>query len=1204
KRFLGEGGKKIVYLAQDTLLDRDVAFALIKTDGLDEVSRTRISREAQAMGRLGSHPHIVTVFDLGDHEGQPFMVVELLGGGDVEGVLEDADGERLPLEQAISIAIETCRGLEFAHSRGIIHRDLKPGNVWLTDDGVAKIGDFGLAVSLDRSRLTAEGMMVGTVSYMPPEQAMGGEVTPRADLYSLGAMLYEMVCGRPPFLGDDNIAIIGQHINTPPVAPTWHNSQCPPALETLIMRLLEKDVSKRPESAGEALNILESINVDHAPTLTEPSIESPAQPEGQNPIYRHTFVGREVEVRQLQIAFDSTLSGEGSLVMVVGEPGIGKTTITEQLATYVTLRGGKTLVGHCYEEGSLSLPYLPFVEAMRSYVLERDTEDLKRELGSGATDVARIVSEIRDRVDIEPRESGDAEQDHYRLLQGVTDFLRNASSVQPLLIVLEDLHDADRGTLDMLAHISRNQSGARLMIVGTYRDVEVDRSHPLSGTLADLRRLSNFSRVLLRGLSADEVQRMLSLVAEQDVPWGLSEAVHRQTEGNPLFVQEVVRYLVEEGLIAREGGQWQNSGDISLTMSIPEGLRDVIGKRLSRLSDECNRVLSVAAVIGREFRMDVLGQVADVSEDELFSTLEEAQGAAVIEERSSAGGIVSFWFTHAFFRQTLYEETFTPRRIRLHRQVGEALEDVYSSRLAEHASEMAEHFSNSSDAEGLRKALAYGEMAADRAMSVYAYGEAARLLEQATEVQDVLDPDDVKKRCELLLSLGSAMMPLGQPRRVLESVAPEALEIAESLDESDLASRVCKQALEALNSYGAATIFGSDDARRWAERSDKYAIDGSADRVHADLALARICHQQGNFVEANSYVRRALATAQSVGQPDVLFQATFEAITSAGSSLRFDERLGLAKDFTQRSRHGVTVRNQAEVLWHSIQTYLDNGFRDRAESLYREALELSERTGDGYLLLHKYLYANHLAVIDGETERAIDAGEQMIAISEELGAPVAGLQFSSVSTRRPLLYLGRPATIVETASLTTEQNQKDTMAIMQPLINLALGFAHMGRSAEANEALNRIMPVFDLGSPGDAAPIAYVVPMLEAATLSGNKAASKSLASWTSAVSHLVIGHTSMTCVARQLGAAAVLLDDQTKAREYYELALEVTAKIRFRPEMALTRLQLAELLLEHYPDERAEAIQHLDLAIPEFRDMKMQPSLERALSHRDILKA
>ncbi|MCI0786889.1 MAG: serine/threonine protein kinase, partial [Chloroflexi bacterium] len=203
---MGEGGKKKVYLAHDTTLDREVAFALIKAEGLDDVSRTRIQREAQAMGRLGSHQHIVTVFDLGQEQDQPYMVTELMGGGDVEGLIEKAENHRLPLEQAIRIAQETCRGMQFAHGRGIVHRDLKPGNVWLTEDGTAKIGDFGLAVALDRSRLTTEGMMVGTVSYMPPEQAMGGEVTPRPDLYSLGAMLYEMVTGRPPFLGDDSVA--------------------------------------------------------------------------------------------------------------------------------------------------------------------------------------------------------------------------------------------------------------------------------------------------------------------------------------------------------------------------------------------------------------------------------------------------------------------------------------------------------------------------------------------------------------------------------------------------------------------------------------------------------------------------------------------------------------------------------------------------------------------------------------------------------------------------------------------------------------------------------------------------------------------------------------------------------------------------------------------------------------------------------------
>src|SRR3989304_585894 len=211
------------------------------------------------MGRLGSHSHIVTVFDLGDHEGQPFRVTELMQGGDVEGLIEKAPDHRLPLDRAIEIATCVCRGLEFSHSKGIVHRDLKPGNVWLTADGTAKIGDFGLAVLIDRTRLTQAGMMVGTVSYMPPEQALGGEVTPKSDLYSLGAMLYEMVAGRPPFVGDDAVAIIGQHLNPPPVSPSWHRADLPPSLAALILQLLEKDPNQRPQSAAQVLQALASV---------------------------------------------------------------------------------------------------------------------------------------------------------------------------------------------------------------------------------------------------------------------------------------------------------------------------------------------------------------------------------------------------------------------------------------------------------------------------------------------------------------------------------------------------------------------------------------------------------------------------------------------------------------------------------------------------------------------------------------------------------------------------------------------------------------------------------------------------------------------------------------------------------------------------------------------------------------------------------
>ena len=365
-RLLGEGADKKVYLVHDTLLEREVAFGLIKTEEFDEVGHRRVLREAQAMARLGDHSNIVQLHDLGEEDGRPYMVMPVMTGGDIEEVLRNAPDHRLSLKQAVSVITDVCKGLEFAHSRGIVHRDLKPGNVWLASDGTAKIGDFGLAIAADRSRITQEEVIMGTLMYMSPEQGMGGEVGVRSDLYSLGCMFYHMVTGRAPFLGDSPQSIIGQHLNTPPVSPRWINPELTPGLEAIILRLLEKNPDSRPSSALEVRETLESLS---AAADGEPGAgDSPAQPISYSHVYRPTFVGRDAELRQLNGVFDDALSGEGSLAVVVGEPGIGKSSLCDRLSTHVALRGGVTLTGHCYEKGSVSLPYLPFVEILRAHV--------------------------------------------------------------------------------------------------------------------------------------------------------------------------------------------------------------------------------------------------------------------------------------------------------------------------------------------------------------------------------------------------------------------------------------------------------------------------------------------------------------------------------------------------------------------------------------------------------------------------------------------------------------------------------------------------------------------------------------------------------------------------------------------------------------------------------------------------------------------
>jgi tetratricopeptide (TPR) repeat protein len=1197
KKFLGEGGKKKVYLVYDNVLDRDVVFALIKTEKLDDVTRLRVSREAQVMGRLGDHPNIMTIHDMGDEEGQPYIVLPLMSGGDVGNLIEKAPEHRLPIDQAVGIAKAICRGLEYAHVKGVIHRDIKPGNVWLGADGTAKVGDFGLALMVDLSRLTNEGMMVGTYYYMPPEQAMGGEITAKADLYSVGAMLYEMVTGRPPFTGDDMVAVIGQHINTPPVSPNWHRPDLPPALAAFIMRLLEKDPQKRPASATEVLQMLEAIE---AGKVEEPSTgESKVLVE--NPLYRRVFVGREAELRQLQSAFDAATSGQGSLTMVVGEPGIGKTALCEQLATYVSLRNGRALVGHCYEEGSVSLPYLAFVEALRAYAQTCDVSRLREELGTGALDVARIVSEIRERLKIEPRPRGDPEEERYRLLQAVSDFLGSATAVQPLLIVLEDLHDADRGTLEMLEHVARNLGEKRLLLVGTYRDIEVDRTHPLSGALAELRRLPHFGRVLLRGLNADEVGRMLSGIAGQEVPWGLAEAVHRQTEGNPLFVQEVVRYLSEEGIIERKEGRWRAKSDTPVEMRIPDGLRDVIGKRLSGLSESCNKVLSIAAVIGRDFQLEVLQQVADMTDDELFGALEEARKAAVIEERTGTGAKVNYRFAHAFFRQTLYEETIAPRRIRLHQQVARTLEEIYNNRLEQHAAELAEHFSYSSDRADLEKAVSYGEMAARRATDVYSYGEAVRLLEQALKVQEVLGPEEKLKRCDLLLAVGWARLYNHEYRHIMEDEAPAALALAEGVGDVQRACQACLLATAAISGAGQGPGYGTAEAMKWTEAFDRYASPNTIERAWADQAIGGTKVAAGDLAGAWPLFRESTLLARKLGDASAF-------VNCGGDYLWFCPPTA---EYIKEARQIVGEMRQ---VWDRADPYsmafamdcvgsffLSLGDRGRGEAIHRELMEstrLARMPASQYLLPGRRA---HYHIMDGQLEEAAKCLDDVLRLGAEMGAGLTAGVIAGGSGPRLAGYLGWGRDELRDLE---ERSQTAGLFVPEPPHIRAYYLVCGGEREEVITVLDEAADHYAAEPDKTRHTFGGLVLLLETAVLAKHTRATEILLNLLVGAIYKTAGVQNPTCVARHLGGAAALLGRQEEARKYYQEATKVCTEMRFRPELALTRLQLAELFLEHSPKKRVEGLEHLDFAISEFRDMKMRPWLERALRHKEMLKA
>jgi DNA-binding CsgD family transcriptional regulator len=942
-----------------------------------------------------------------------------------------------------------------------------------------------------------------------------------------------------------------------------------------------------------------AVAPDAYATASDQPIQEPAEDRSSQ---RQSFVGRESELRQLQTAFESAAAGNAALILLVGEPGIGKTALCDQLCRFASASGGLPLVGHCYEEGSFRPPYQPFVEVLGTYLHGLDTEALQAELGPSAADLARIIPILRERLDVSPLPRGDPEEDRWRLLQAVTELLHRAAAKQPLVVVLEDLHDADRGTLDLLLYLARNLHDSRILVVGTYRDVEVDRAHPLTAALSELHRASNVARVQLHGLSAEEVQRLLAETSQQTVPQPFADVVQRRTEGNPLFVRETLRFVIDTGLVERRDGALWRVGDQSLAGRIPEGLRDAVGKRLSRLSESTNRVLSVASIIGREFHLDVLSRVLAGAAEELEAALEEASASGIIEEHSSVGASITYRFGHAFFRETLYDEIVAPRRIRLHQQVAHALEEVYSRRLDEHAAELAEHYSFYSDTLNLAKAVQYGEVAARHATEVFAYGEAARQLERALVVQDLVDPDDQAKCCDLLLALGGALLPTGETERVITHVAPDAYSLAEKLGDRGRAFRACRLAMDCLVAAGAGVALTQPEYLMWAERASQYADPKTIERSVADSALARALYSRSQFAQARALRLQALALARQHADYEALFGCANNLIYS-GAPQHWDERVQLVEECAGWSHQSVSGQTLGLALWFGGMVQLARGERVRAEGLWRQLEELAVRT--------RVATANHLvaardvtlAIVDGRLDEALKLSSGLVELGDESGVPVRGRQFRLNMLIAPALYLGRAD--VWLTALDEDANLVPTVlhapASVARTATRVICLGQLGRMSEALAVFEPLVSSMEKGID-EHAPMLVLATLLQAAIVLGERRTAHALAARLACVAHLAPGDSFYcTCVARHLGDASVLVGDRTAARAYYRQAVQTAGKIGFRPELALAHLRLAELLLEEADDAaRSEAVERLDLAIPELRDMKMRPGLERALALRE----
>jgi class 3 adenylate cyclase len=420
------------------------------------------------------------------------------------------------------------------------------------------------------------------------------------------------------------------------------------------------------------------------------------------------FAGRSEAFETLLLTWKETLEGARRAVLVSGEPGIGKTRLVTELVRHAHEAGTSILWGRCDEE--LGAPFEPFAEALRHYSACVPVERLRAELGPLGGELTRMIPDLAARVPgLAAPVTGDAETERHRLFEAVTDFLAEMSHTDPVILVLDDVHWADKPSLLLLRHVLRSGSPMRLLVLATYRDTDLDRTHPLSEVLADLRREPGVTRLDLAGLDASEVTALMEATAGHDLGEpgvGLAQAVQQETQGNPFFVGEVLRNLAESGAIVQRDGTWtvdRSLGDVG----IPEGIREVVGRRLSRLSEAANRALAVAAVIGAQFDLATIEAAGGPAGDELFDALDQAVQHSIVREVPGAFG--RYTFAHALVRSALYEELTTNRRVRMHWQVGLALEARYAQRDDAHLDELAYHFAEGALAGDPLKAVEYGQ---------------------------------------------------------------------------------------------------------------------------------------------------------------------------------------------------------------------------------------------------------------------------------------------------------------------------------------------------------------------------------------------------------------------------------------------------------------------------------------------------------------
>jgi DNA-binding winged helix-turn-helix (wHTH) protein/tetratricopeptide (TPR) repeat protein len=936
-----------------------------------------------------------------------------------------------------------------------------------------------------------------------------------------------------------------------------------------------------------------------------PSLQPPAS---SSKSVASSFVGREQEMAELRKNLEDALSGRGRLVLLTGEPGIGKTRTAEELANDARLRNAQVLIGKCYE-GEGAPPFWPWVQITRAYLSAHDDATMQAAMGAGAAAIAEVLPDVQARLPHLPTPPPLAsEHARFRFFDSFISFLKHAATAHPLVLILDDLQWADTPSLLLFQFLARELSDTHIFLIGTYRDIEFGPTYPFAQALGELARIGGSQTLWLRGLAESEVAHFLTLTTTHAPSSTLITAIHQKTGGNPFFVTEVIHTLARDGEAA-----FLETGSVE-QIPLPQRVRAAIERRLATLSAPCREMLAMAAAVGQEFALTLLDAVQTKSgvvsgASTLLALLNEAVAARFVAP--TPRGVGRYSFAHALIRETLYASLGEDRRVRLHRQIGEALERMAgkdsggagASTPGELVAELAFHFFLAAPGGDNEKAIAYAIQAGERAATLFAYSEATTHYAHALQLMEMTKGAELQ-RGELLLHLGEAQRKAGSTTAAQETcrvVADLARSLRQRGEQGQSASLLARAALGFATGIGMVTATGGvEDPFIVGLLEEALAALGAEDSSLRACVLSRLAleiYYSRDPQRQTALSQEAVGVARRVDDTATLAYVLLARHIALGEPGNVEERLAAATEImrlaTAAGDKELALRGQLLHLCDLLELG-DLRTADREFPLFRQRAE--ELRQPSYLWFVETWKAMR-AWLRGRFAEANQLAREAFAIGRRMQDPDV-MQCYTVQ----LFGLHTGIKSLQGIELPVQEFAERYTALPSWRSALVLLYATTGAKEDARREFEQFAANDFADIPRDGNWMITMTNFAQVCTILRDQPRAATLYHLLLPYAkHCVAVQPALLCLGsatRFLGLLALTLTRWSDAEAHFEEALQQNQQMGAKPLIALTQQQYAVMLFaRRQPGDWERAMAFLNQALGAAQELGMDELENRLLA-------